>query len=95
MSQNSPQEDASSLLQFPVDFPIKVFGLASERFAGEMESIAREHCGDFDSTRTSVSYSSRSRKYMCVTLVVRALSREHLDGIYRSLCRHPLVKTVF
>lgn len=90
MSRNTD----ASLLQFPADFPIKVFGLASERFQGEMEALAREHCGDFDSTLTSVSYSSRSRKYMCVTLVVHVLSRGQLEGIYRSLCRHPLVKTV-
>jgi putative lipoic acid-binding regulatory protein len=38
--------------------------------------------------------SSRRGKYLSVTCVIRATSREQLDGLYQELCDHPLVVMV-
>lgn len=86
-------EGAESLMQFPMDFPIKVMGLADPSFPQVVEDIARMHCEVFYADRTSVEYS-RTRKYMSVTVELRADSREQLDELYRALTGHPMVKIV-
>jgi len=38
--------------------------------------------------------SSRQGKYLSVTCVIRATSRQQLDDLYRALCDHPMVVMV-
>ena len=74
-------------------FPIKVMGLTVPALPKEVAAIARAHFEDFDDSLTQVSFS-RTRKYQCVTITVRARSREQLDDVYRALTASPMVKIV-
>ena len=86
-------ETAEAVMKFPMDFPIKVMGLAVPGCPREVADIARAHFEDFDESLMETSFS-RTRKYQSVTITVRARSREQLDDVYRALTSSPMVKIV-
>jgi uncharacterized protein len=87
------QDDAPSLIEFPSAFPIKVLGLNEAGFVEAMVAIARGFDPGFDAAAVTLR-PSRSERYLGVTLTVTATSREQLDGLYRALSGHALVKVV-
>lgn len=89
----SAVETAEAIMKFPMDFPIKVMGLACPGLYREIMDIAKTHFEDFDESLTETSFS-RTRKYQCITITVRARSREQLDDAYRALTSSPMVKVV-
>jgi putative lipoic acid-binding regulatory protein len=82
-----------SLLDFPCDFPIKVMGRKAPGFAQAITDIVRRHAPDFDPASVEMR-PSRQGRYLSVTCVVRATSREQLDALYQELCDHPWVVMV-
>ena len=82
-----------SLLDFPCDFPIKVMGRKAPGFAQAVTEIVRRHAPDFDPAGVEMR-PSRQGRYLSVTCVVRATSREQLDALYQELCDHPWVVMV-
>ncbi len=82
-----------SLLAFPCDFPIKVMGRKAPGFAQAMTDIVRRHAPDFDPATVEMR-PSRQGRYLSITCVVRAISREQLDALYQELCDHPWVVMV-
>lgn len=86
-------EERSSLIEYPTDFPIKVMGRMQAGFAQNVLAIVQRHAPDFDGASMELRSSSKG-KYLSVTCVVRATSREQLDDLYRELCDHPQVVMV-
>lgn len=84
---------AASLLEFPTDFPIKVMGRAREGFAQMVHDIVRKHAPDYDGATMELRPSSAGN-YLSVTCVIRAVSQEQLDALYRDLSGHPDVTMV-
>lgn len=84
---------SSSLLEYPCDFPIKVLGNTQAGFAQAILEVIRKHAPDFDGSTLAMK-SSRRGKYLSITCVIRAISREQLDDLYRDLCDHPMVVMV-
>jgi uncharacterized protein len=82
-----------SALAFPCDFPIKVMGRNERGFAQTVTDIVLKHVRDFDPATVEMR-PSRQRRYLSVTCVVRATSRDQLDALYRELCDHPSVVRV-
>lgn len=85
--------DGASPLTFPTAFPIKVMGRRVDEFAQTIAAVVREHAPDFDAATLEIR-ASREGNYLSVTATINATSREQLDGLYRALTRHPLVKVV-
>jgi hypothetical protein len=85
--------ETESLIEYPCDFPIKVLGHTRAGFAQTVLDIVRAHAPDFDGS-TMEMRPSKHGKYLSVTCVVRASSREQLDQLYRALCDHPMVVMV-
>jgi putative lipoic acid-binding regulatory protein len=85
-------EDGSALA-FPCDFPLKVMGRKEPRFAQTIMEIVLRHAPDFKA-ETIEMRPSRAGKYLSVTCIVRATSREQLDALYQELCDHPGVVMV-
>ena len=83
----------ATALAFPCDFPIKVMGRKAPGFAQTVSDIVRRHAPGFD-PGTIEMRPSRQGKYLSLTCVVRATSREQLDALYRELCDHPSVVMV-
>lgn len=90
---NQADEKVEAIMNFPMDFPIKVIGLVKPGFLREVSDIAHAHFEDFDENLIETSFS-RTRKYQSVTIIVRARSREQLDDVYRALTSSPMVKVV-
>jgi putative lipoic acid-binding regulatory protein len=85
--------ETESLIEYPCDFPIKVLGRTQAGFAQAVLEIVQTHAPDFDGA-TMEMRTSKKGKYLSVTCVVRAQSREQLDNLYRALCDHPMVVMV-
>ena len=81
------------LADYPCDFPIKILGHTRAGFAQAVLEIVRRHAPDFDGSRMEMKSSKRG-KYLSLTCVIRADSREQLDRLYRELCDHPMVVMV-
>ncbi len=81
------------LLEFPVDFPLKIMGKRVDTFAQQISAVVRRHVPEFDPATIELRSSSKGT-YLSVTVVVRVQSREQLEGLYREVAAHPLVKIV-
>jgi hypothetical protein len=68
-------------------------GRKERGFAQTVTDIVLRHAMDFDPATVEMR-PSRQGKYLSVTCVVRATSREQLDALYRELCDHPSVVMV-
>ncbi|MFL2546142.1 MAG: YbeD family protein [Candidatus Rariloculaceae bacterium] len=76
------QED--SLLQFPCDLPIKVFGRNVAGFRESVVQIVNSHCSALtDQIREQLS---RDSGYTSLTITIQADSREQVDALYQELC---------
>jgi uncharacterized protein len=80
-------------LAFPCDFPIKVMGRKQPGFAQTVTAIVIKHAPDFDPATVEMR-PSRQGRYLSVTCLVSATSREQLDALYQELCDHPAVVMV-
>jgi putative lipoic acid-binding regulatory protein len=68
-------------------------GRKERGFAQAVTDIVRKHAPGFDPAAVEIR-PSRQGKYLSVTCVVRADSREQLDALYTELCDHPSVVMV-
>ncbi|MFN3295173.1 DUF493 family protein [Caldimonas sp.] len=82
-----------SLIEYPSAFPIKVLGPNVDGFATAIAEVALQFDPGFDPATIEMR-PSRSANYLGLTLTVTATSREQLDGLYRALTSHPMVKVV-
>ncbi len=62
-------------------------------FAQSVTAIVIKHAPDFDPATVQMR-PSRQGRYLSVTCVVRATSREQLDALYQELCDHSAVVMV-
>ncbi|HSB49674.1 MAG TPA: DUF493 domain-containing protein [Burkholderiales bacterium] len=81
------------IVEYPCDFPIKILGHTRAGFAQSILEVVKRHAPEFDGAAMEMR-SSRRGKYLSLTCVIRANSREQLDGLYRELCDHPMVVMV-
>jgi uncharacterized protein len=82
-----------SLIEYPCEFPIKILGHTRAGFAQAVLEVVMRHAPDFDAAAMEMK-SSKHGKYLSVTCVINATSREQLDALYRELCDHPMVVMV-
>ena len=82
--------DLDSVIEYPLEFPVKVMGLNRPEFRPAMIAVFRRHAPDFDDTTVEVR-SSREAKYLSLTMTITAVSREQLDALYSELSDHPMV----
>lgn len=82
-----------SLIDYPSAFPIKVMGTQVDGFVEAVVSVARQFDPGFDADTVELRPSANGT-YLGITITVTATSREQLDGLYRTLSTHPMVKVV-
>ena len=76
--------ESESLLQFPCDLPVKVFGRNGATFRRTALAIVERHFGEAGTESVSEQLSRRE-SYASLTIVVHAESREQIDALYREL----------
>jgi putative lipoic acid-binding regulatory protein len=73
-----------SLIEYPLDFPLKIMGKNEPGFAGTVVEIVRRHAPDFEESTVELRRSKKS-SYLSITCTIRAVSREQLDALYMEL----------
>lgn len=74
-----------TLLKFPCELPVKVFGRNDDAFRGAALEIVRRHFEAFDEAEGLSERTSRADRYLSLTITVRAESRAQIDALYREL----------
>jgi putative lipoic acid-binding regulatory protein len=92
-SMSQPNDPPPSLLTFPCEFPLKVMGRREDGFAQIVSEIVMRHADDFR-PETIEMRSSKNARYLSLTVVINARSREQLDALYSELSKHPMVMMV-
>lgn len=82
-----------TLLEFPCAFPLKIMGLTNDALAQTVLDVVLRHAPGFDGATMAMRASSGG-KYVSLTCTIMATSQAQLDGLYRELTSHPLVKFV-
>jgi putative lipoic acid-binding regulatory protein len=82
-----------TLIEYPCAFPIKIMGHTQAGFAQAVLEVVMRHAPDFDAATTEMK-TSKHGKYLSITCIINATSREQLDALYQELCDHPLVVMV-
>ncbi|HYR05492.1 MAG TPA: DUF493 domain-containing protein [Gallionella sp.] len=93
MSKLPTTKLTDSLLEYPSDFPIKIFGLQQAGFAQAVLEVVNRHDPEFTAA-TMEMRASRNARYLSLTCTIRATSREQLDALYQELCDHPSIVMV-
>jgi hypothetical protein len=83
----------TSLIEYPCQFPIKIFGLQQTGFAQAVLEVVIKHDPGFLAA-TMEMRASKNARYLSLTCTVRATSREQLDALYQELCDHPSIVMV-
>ena len=81
-------ESQDSLLDFPCEFPLKAMGRGIVGIEQTILDIVRQYVDEPDVTKVTTN-TSRNGKYISVTIVINAKSREQLDNIYQAFTDHP------
>lgn len=82
------ESQLESLLEFPCDLPIKVFGRNDAGFRAAVLAIIEAH---FGSAYSVAEQRSKQGSYSSLTVTVRAESRTQADAVYAALVAHELV----
>lgn len=84
---------SQSLLQFPCEFVIKIFGHTHDEFELQALTIIRHHVEDLAENAIK-SRVSKDGKYLALSITLPIDSREQLDAIYQALSSNPLILMV-
>lgn len=82
--QRNGETSGSSALEFPCRFPVKAMGLNADDFSQHVLQLLHAHSEHIEHDQLQ-QQTSRSGRYLSVTLVVQAQSQAQLDSIYRIL----------
>ncbi len=93
MSKSPENRLTDSLLEYPCEFPLKIFGLQQAGFAQAVMEVVVRHDPGFQAGSMEMR-ASKNARYLSLTCTVHATSREQLDALYRELCDHPAVVMV-
>lgn len=77
-----------SLLKFPCDVPVKVFGRNEPEFKSAVLAIIEAEYGN---AYRLAEQQSKQGAYMSLTITVHAETRAQIDAIYRELVAHERV----
>jgi len=93
MSETPANKLTDSLLEYPCEFPLKIFGLQQAGFAQAVMEVVVRHDPGFKPATIEMR-ASKNARYISLTCTIRATSREQLDAVYQELCDHPQVVMV-
>jgi putative lipoic acid-binding regulatory protein len=93
MNQPDQNELKHSFIEYPTDFPLKIFGQQQAGFAQAVLEVVTKHDPGFTAASMEMR-SSKNARYVSLTCTIRATSREQLDAVYQELCDHPMVVMV-
>jgi uncharacterized protein len=81
------------LLEFPVEFPMKVIGKRVDGFAQQIADLVMRHVPEFDPASIELRPSSKGA-YLSLTVSPIVRTRAQLEALYTALSRHPMVRII-
>ena len=82
-----------TVFNFPCTFTIKVMATYHEELVSDIYHIVQQFAPNLSKNDVQ-SRSSRTGKYLGITIIIGATSQSQLDRIYQALVRHSLIKMV-
>lgn len=82
--------DPFDALDYPCRFDIKAMGLDDNRFNALVQGIVSRHIHEEDLLHIKAR-PSREGKYVSITIIIRASSKQQIRAIYADLARCPEV----
>lgn len=79
-----------SLIEFPCDFTIKIFGHETNEFESAVKTIIETHVSP-SSKQTISSRLSENGKFRALSITLHVTSKQQLDAIYQDLSNSPHV----
>lgn len=92
LNRTPSRELREDLWVFPMDYPIKLIGLAGEPLRVAVTDILVKHFPEFDPESLSVQ-PSKTGKYHSLTAQLRFDELEQVHQLYADLAACPLIKT--
>lgn len=89
----SAKQLTDTLIDYPSDFPLKIFGKQHAGFAQAVLEVVTRHDPGFIAASMEMR-ASKTARYVSLTCTITATSREQLDAVYQELCDHPMVVMV-
>ncbi|GAA0417405.1 YbeD family protein [Cocleimonas flava] len=83
-------QDEETLIEFPCEFPVKVMGAAIPEFHSAVDKIVKTHDPEYNPDQTKQN-TSKTGKYVSLTLTIHAKDKPQLDALYQDLTNHELV----
>ena len=77
-------DEATSPLQFPTDYPIKVVGRPSDEFRARVHAVMLRHAPNLDPDRVSERLSENGN-FLSISYMIRAESREQIIALATEL----------
>jgi len=87
-TSHSHRYDPFDALDYPCRFEIKAMGRAGNRFSAIVQSIVTRHIGR-EELLHSQARPSRHGKYVSITCIILAKSKEQIRAIYADLASCP------
>ena len=81
---------SETLLTFPCDFVIKIFGKDSDEFKSTVLAVLRKHVPQFSEDAIRMQPSSQG-KFLAISVTLPIESKLQLDQIYQDLTLSPHV----
>lgn len=92
LDRTPSRELQEHLWVFPMDYPIKLIGLAGIELRQAVNDIFVKHFPEFDGSEMTIT-PSRTGKYHSITAQLRFLELEQVHAVYADLAACPLIKT--
>ncbi len=70
--------------EFPCEYPVKAMGPNTPEFADKIIALVKQHAPEVSANSVNCKTSSTG-KYQSVTVLVYALSKDHLVSIYKDI----------
>jgi len=81
--QNSDTPQAKGL-SFPCEYPVKAMGANKDDFQEDIYQCVKQHAPEVSKEGVQIK-TSKNGRYLSVTVLVYAQSRDHLINIYQDL----------
>ncbi|KAA3639951.1 MAG: DUF493 domain-containing protein [Proteobacteria bacterium] len=84
MTSETPDTPQAEGLTFPCEYPVKAMGANKDDFQADIYQCIKQHAPEVSKEAVQIK-TSKNGRYLSVTVLVYAQSREHLINIYQDL----------
>ena len=87
MSQKNISNSKQTFFEFPCKFPIKIMANNNTTVPGFIDKVLKKHIKKDNIINFKIR-NSKTEKYVSITVIFNATSKNQLDSIYKDLSAH-------